>query len=79
MTPEEQEALVEAVAGAHRERGVRGEVLSHPAWHDLDAAGREAAWAAAAESRAMEAALDPAGLSSTARAVLARIRSATGG
>jgi hypothetical protein len=29
MTPEEQEALVEAVAGAHRERGVRGEVLSH--------------------------------------------------
>lgn len=74
MTPDE--ALVEAAAGAHRERGPRGEVRSHPAWHDLDVTGREAAWAAAAESRALEAALDPAGLSSTARAVLARIRRA---
>lgn len=71
---DDDEALVEAVAGAYRERGPRGEVRSHPAWHDLDAAGREAAWAAAAEARALEAALDPEGLSSTARAVLARIR-----
>jgi hypothetical protein len=73
---DDDEALIEAVAGAYRERGPRGEVRSHPAWHDLDAAGREAAWAAAAGSRAMEAALDPQGLSSTARAVLARIRRA---
>jgi hypothetical protein len=73
---DDDEALIEAVAGAYRERGPRGEVRPHPAWHDLDAAGREAAWAAAATSRALEAALDPEGLSSTARAVLARIRRA---
>lgn len=68
------ETLIEAVAGAYRARGVGGEVRSHPAWHDLDAKGREEAWALAATSRAMEAAMDPEGLSSTAKAVLARIR-----
>jgi hypothetical protein len=51
-------------------------VRSHPAWHDLDAEGRVEAHDRAATSRALEAALDPQGLSSTARAVLARIRNA---
>ncbi len=74
MNDPDDEALIEAVAGAFRERDARGGVRAHPAWHDLDAAGRERAWAEAARSRAMEAALDPEGLSSTARAVLARIR-----
>jgi hypothetical protein len=51
-------------------------VRSHPAWHDLDAEGRVEAHDRAATSRALESALDPEGLSSTARAVLARIRNA---
>ncbi len=74
MSDPDDEALIEAVAGAYRERGPLGEVRSHPAWHDLDAQGRDEAWEVAARSRAMEAALDPEGLSTTARAVLARIR-----
>jgi hypothetical protein len=74
MSDPDDDALIEAVAGAYRERDGRGAVRSHPAWHDLDAAGREAAWEVAARSRAMESAMDPGGLSTTARAVLARIR-----
>jgi hypothetical protein len=70
----EREALVEAAAAAHRARRPGGGVATSPAWHDLDAAGREEAFAAAALSRRLEAALDPEGLSSTTRAVLARIR-----
>jgi hypothetical protein len=69
-----REALVEAAAGAYRARRPGGGIATAPAWHDLDAAGREEAFAAAALSRRLEAALDPEGLSSTARAVLARIR-----
>ena len=78
MNDPDDETLIEAVAGAFRERDHRGSVRSHPAWHDLDAAGRERAWAEAARSRVMEAALDPEGLSSTARAVLTRIRNRGG-
>jgi hypothetical protein len=72
MTREEQDLLVEQVAGAYRPAA--GESLRyHPAWHDLDAAGRIRAHELARALRPLEAALDPDGLSSTARAVLARI------
>lgn len=74
MSDPDDDTLVEAVAGAWRERDAYGVVRSHPAWHDLDAKGRDAAWARAAQSRKIEAALDPDGLSSTVRALLARIR-----
>jgi hypothetical protein len=72
--PRAREALVEATAGAWRPRRPGGGVGSHPAWHDLDAAGREEAFLAARSARRLEAALDPEGLSSTSRAVLARVR-----
>ena len=74
IDPRAREALVEAAAGAWRPRRPGGGVGSHPAWHDLDAAGREEAFRATTLSRRLEAALDPEGLSCTARAVLARIR-----
>jgi hypothetical protein len=74
IDPRERADLVEAAAGAWRPRRPTGGVGSHPAWHDLDAAGREEAFHAATLSRQLEAALDPDGLSSTARAVLGRIR-----
>jgi hypothetical protein len=73
-TPEEEEALIEAASTAWRPRARDGAVRAHPAWHDLDAEGRARAYEAARVSRVVEAALDPDGLSSTARAVLARIR-----
>ena len=72
MTAEEEELLIEAVAGAFRDRTAEG-ISSHPGWHDLDEAGRVRAFDAAKQMRAMEAALDPEGLSTTARAVLARL------
>ena len=72
MTPEEEEALVEQVAGAYRPRA-REELRYHPAWHDLGEAERMRAFEIARELRKVEAALDADGLSTTAKAVLARI------
>ena len=72
MTPEEEEALVEQVAGAYRPRP-REELRYLPAWHDLGEAGRVRAFEIARAMRKVEAALDADGMSSTARAVLARI------
>jgi hypothetical protein len=74
----DREALIEALAGAYRARDPHGAVTSHRAFHDLDDAGRLEAFDAARRLRLLEAALDPQGLSTTARAVLARIRAAGG-
>ena len=68
----EREALVEEAASAWRPRGV-GAVRPHPAWADLDPAGRLEVYELTRVLRKLEAALDPEGLSSTARTVLARI------
>lgn len=73
MSPDkERDALIEEAAGAFRPMRA-GRVGSLPAWHDLDEEGRREAHARAAGQRKIEAALDPDGLSTTARAVLARI------
>jgi hypothetical protein len=72
MTDDDDELLVEQVASAHRPAG-RDALRYHPAWHDLGPAGRDRAFERARALRALEAALDPDGLSTTARAVLARI------
>jgi hypothetical protein len=68
-----RDELIEQVAAAFRESGPHGEPRSHQAWHDLDAAGREAAFAAAFQLRQIEMATDPEGLSTTARALLSRL------
>ncbi len=73
MTPAEREVLIERVVSAWRPRRAGGGVGDHPAWHDLDAGGRREAYEAARLQRRLEAALDRQGLSSTGRAVLARI------
>ena len=78
MTGRDEEAeLIEAVAGAHRPRP-REELRYHPGWHDLGPEARERAFELARALRAIEAALDPGGLSTTARAVLGRIRANEG-
>jgi hypothetical protein len=69
---EEEEALVEQVAGAYRPRA-REELRYHPAWHDLGEAERVRAYEIARAMRKVEAALDADGMSTTAHAVLARI------
>jgi hypothetical protein len=73
---DEREELIEALAGAYRARSVLGEVRPHPAFFDLDEAGRVEAFELGRELRRLESALDPEGLSTTARAVLSRIRAA---
>ncbi len=72
-TPEERERLVEEVASAHRRLDPRGGLAPSPAFADLDEEGRAQAFEVAVVMRALEAALDPAGLSTTARAVLRMI------
>lgn len=75
MSPPEHratETLIEAATTAWRPRSPSGEIRAHPAWADLDVAGR-LAYDAARRLRRLEAARDPDGLSTTARAVLARL------
>ncbi len=70
--PRDESLLIEEAAGAFRPRDPRG-VGVLPAWHDLSPEGREAAFELGTRMRVIEAALDPRGLSTTARVVLARI------
>jgi hypothetical protein len=72
MTAEEEELLIESVASANRPRPLVT-LRYHPGWHDLDASGRERAADLARALRKVEAAFDPDGLSTTARAVLDRL------
>lgn len=69
-----EDELIEEVVGAWRPRPIGGELRYHPAWHDLDGAGRDRAFDAAITARRTEAALDAEGLSATAQRVLAAIR-----
>ena len=71
-TPED-ETLIEAATTAFRDADADG-IRFHPAWYDLDEEGRGAAFHATVRSRAIEAATSPFGLSTTAQAVLARLR-----
>lgn len=69
------ELLIEAALTAHRPQASDGQLRFHPAFFDLDAAGRAALFDEALRQRQLEAAAAPDGLSATARAVLRRLRS----
>jgi hypothetical protein len=71
---DEREATIAAATTAYRARDASGGILTDPAWLDLDEEGRRVAFDRAEALRRLEAALDLRGLSSTGRAVLARIR-----
>ncbi len=74
MTDPHREELIEKVGGAYRDLTPGGELRHHPAWHDLDDDGRRQAHERAVLSRQLESALDPEGLSTTAKAGLALIQ-----
>jgi hypothetical protein len=75
MSDRERDALIEEAATAWRATDPReGRARPHPAWADLDAAGRQEAWEVARVMRTLEAAADAEGLSATARAVMRKIR-----
>jgi hypothetical protein len=69
----ETELLIEAASTAWRPRDPDARLRAHPAWHDLDAAGRVVLFDETVASRALEKSLDSRDLSPTARAVLSRI------
>lgn len=66
------DALIERVASPWRDRSLDGTIQSAPAFHDLSERDRAFAFEQAIVSRQLEAALDPDGLSSTARSILTR-------
>lgn len=72
MSDRERELLIEAVCSPFRARDPLGRIVASPDWWDLSPADREAAFDAQLEARHLERALDPDGLSGTARAVLTR-------
>ncbi len=76
MTDEQRgrQLLIEQMVSAHRPVSPDGVRRAASAWHDLDEAGRREAYDATWAMRQLEAALDPDGLTSTARAVLLAIR-----
>lgn len=69
---DDRERLLEEVTTAWRAGGDAG-LRYHPAWHDLDEEGRREAFERTALLRQLESALDPDGLSSTGRRVMALI------
>lgn len=69
----DDESLIEQLTSAHRERSPQGEVRFSPAFYDISEETRQHAFELTVATRALEAALDVSGLSSTARAVLDRI------
>lgn len=71
----DREALIERVVSAWRRRDPAGRVGSAPAFYDLEPDDRVRAFEETIAQRTLEAALDPDGLSTTARAILQRIRS----
>ncbi len=74
MNERERNILIEQAITAWRPRDPHGRLRSHHAWHDLDEAGRLQLFDETMVQRTLEAALDSEGLSSTARAVLAKIQ-----
>ena len=74
MSDQDRDLLIEAQASAFRERDPMGRILPSPAWWDLSPQDRDAAFALLLASRRLERLVDPQGLTTTARAVLARAR-----
>jgi len=70
---EDDEILVEAALGAHRERDLDGLPLPAPAWADLTPDGRVEVFRRQLQSRRIESALDERGWNSTVRAVMERL------
>jgi hypothetical protein len=73
MTDDPKEILIEEAVSAFRERTSSGRILSSPAWWDLSPEDREELLKRQIQSRIMERATSPGGMSSTVRSVLNRI------
>ena len=70
---EPNELLIEATAGAWRDRNADRRLVPPPAWWDLPPEARETAFELQRRTRELERALDANGFSGTVRAVMARL------
>ena len=73
MSDDSTDLILESAVSSFRERDSGGRILPSPTWWDLSPEDRDALFRSQFESRILERALDPAGISSTARAVLSRL------
>lgn len=73
MDEKDREEAIAAATSAWRPQSTH-ELPIHPAWYDLDPEGREQAHAITRRMRALEAALDERGWSSTVHTVLRRLK-----
>jgi len=74
MSDPVQDPLVEALLTPYRSRDPEGRPVPPPAWWDLPPERLEEVHRMVLAARRLERALDPDGVSGTARAVLARLR-----
>ena len=74
MRGNDKDFLIEQAVSAFREHNTWGRILPSPAWWDLSPEDRGAVYARQLESRLVESALHPGGLSTTVRAVLERLK-----
>lgn len=75
MRDDPEEILIEEAVSAYRGRTASGRILPSPAWWDLPPESRERLYVRQLESRALERALSPDGMSATVRSVLRRLKS----
>ena len=74
MGGDPKEILIEEAVSGYRERTTSGRILPSPAWWDLPPEAREELYQRQLQSRILERAVAPDGMSSTVRAVLSRIK-----
>ena len=74
MTDDPKEILIEKAVSAYRERTALGQILPSPAWQDLPPESRDRLFERQLQSRLIERALSPGGMSATVRAVLNRLQ-----
>ena len=76
MSDRDTRTLIEAAVTPHRERDAEGRIVPPAAWWDLPAEALDELFAEQVLAREIERAVDPAGDTGTAKAVLARIEGA---
>lgn len=75
MSDDPKEMLIEQAVSAYRERTALGRILPCPAWLDLPPESREELFAKQLQSRILEQAFSPDGMTTTAKSVLSRLSS----
>ena len=74
MKDRPEEILLEEAVAAYRGRTESGRILPSPAWQDLPPESRDRLFERQLQSRLIERALSPGGMSATVRAVLHRLQ-----